>query len=381
MNSLIDSSKGNALILVQCLSALNDGTTSIDEIISNLQNIQSKSVEVIADFMYKNTFERAISDLESKGFDPKNVIRIMSLYGEKIDLYSISKLSGIDTGTAEVICRHLLNKLIINKIGEYYSINEFANSFIFIKLLPSNYEAKNIIYLIRDHKEKMSETLHSLENKCSGNSKIKIIMDDWKPRNYIDRIVIAEAFEVFDKIIQPIKRKDIATINRIISDYSNIEMITNHPYIRFQKARIYSKCLVLFNNGARLDMINKTCRSYDDALEAIQFSHPFMRGTNSHGAVLMLYGVFLSTIIKDNSRSIRNFEEAIDIFLPQKNKNYFSSLYYLTLSCIDKYKETNDLAFKHKFQKSIKTVLSCKERAKKCGFDVVKFEEKFNSYL
>lgn len=381
LHALIDSSKGNTLILVQCLAGLNEGTISLDEVISNLENIKSKSVEVIADFMYKNTFERAISDLECQGFDPKTVIRVMSLYEEKIDLYSISKLSKIDIGSAESICQHLLKKLIINKSGEYYSINEFANSFIFIKLLPSNYETNNILSLIRDHKSKMSETLESLKQKCSGNSKIKIIMDDWKPRNYIDRIVIAEAFETFNKIIQPLKRKDIPTVNRILSEYSAIELVTNHPYIRFQKARIYRQCLNLFKGDEYEGTINNICRSYDDAIEAIHFSHPFIRGTKSHGAVLMLYGIFLGTVLKDNSRSIRNLEEAAEIFIQKKEKNYFTTLNYLVLSCVHKHNETNDPAFKHKYQKAIKSILEHKELAKSCGFEVRRFERKFSSYI
>lgn len=379
--SLVDSSKGNTLIIVQCLAGLNEGIIGFDEIISNLENIKSKHVEIIADFMYKNTFERAILELETQGFDPKTVIRIMSLYEEKIDLYSISKLSKIDIGSADTICRYLLKKLIINKSGEYYTINEFANSFIFIKLLPSNYETKNIFSSIRDHKAKMSETLQSLNHKCSGNSKIKMIMDDWKPKNYIDRIVIAEAFETYDKIIHPVRRKDITTINRILVEYSDIELKTNHPYIRFQKARIYRKCLDLFKGKEYEEILNKVCRSYEDAIEAIHFSHPYIRGTNSHGAVLMLYGIFLGTVLKDNSRSIRYLEEAAEIFSNKKEKNYFNTLFYLTLSCLNKHKVTNDPAFKHKFQKAIKTVLEHKDIAKGCGFNVESFEHDYSTYI
>lgn len=169
MLELVNASKGNALILVQCLSALHENTSTLGEILISLENIKSKSVEVIADFMYKNTFEDAISYLENQGFNPKNVLRIMSLYDENIDLYSIGKLSEIDLGTAELICHHLLKKLIINKTGENYSINEFANSFIFIKLLESRDETSKTVRLISEHKAKLSENLTSLENKSNNN--------------------------------------------------------------------------------------------------------------------------------------------------------------------------------------------------------------------
>lgn len=381
MHALIDASKGNTLILVQCLSGLNEGTLGLDEVISNLENIRSKSVEVIADFMYKNTFENTIRELEKTGVDPKNVIRTISLYEEKIDLYSISKLSGIDIGTAESICQHLLKKLIINKLGEYYTINEFANSFIFIKLLPSNDETQCILSSIREHKLKIAETLETLTEKCSKKSTIKHIMDDWKPRNYIERIVIAEAFDTFDKIIQPIIKKDLNSILDIFEKYSEIELVTNHPYIRFQKARIYSKCLPLFKNEIYDDIKNKICRSYEDAIEAIQFSHPFIRGTTSHGAVLMLYGIFLHTRLNDHSRAIRYLEEAADIFEKDKKKNYFSTLNYLTSACIKKLLETSDSTFSKKIQKNIEIVINNGDIASQEGFNIERFKKTFGAYI
>ena len=64
-------------------------------------------------------------------------------------------------------------------------------------------------------------------------------------------------------------------------------------------------------------MMNKICRSYDDTLEAIHLTHPFIRKTTSHGAVLMCYGAFLNQETSDYSRAIRNLEEAESIFNPQ----------------------------------------------------------------
>ncbi len=336
MLELVNASKGNALILVQCLSALHENTSTLGEILISLENIKSKSVEVIADFMYKNTFEDAISYLENQGFNPKNVLRIMSLYDENIDLYSIGKLSEIDLGTAELICHHLLKKLIINKTGENYSINEFANSFIFIKLLESRDETSKTVRLISEHKAKLSENLTSLENKSNNNKAIKAIMNDWVPRNNIDKILIAEAFEMFYKFLPFIKSKNIGNVKKLLKEYSDIELATNHPYIKFQKARIQSRCLPSFKGEERDDMMNKICRSYDDTLEAIHLTHPFIRKTTSHGAVLMCYGAFLNQETSDYSRAIRNLEEAESIFQPTMDRNYFSTLYYLILSLENK---------------------------------------------
>ncbi|GJA60882.1 hypothetical protein KAM350_38750 [Aeromonas caviae] len=305
----------------------------------------------------------------------------MSLYDENIDLYSIGKLSEIDLGTAELICHHLLKKLIINKTGENYSINEFANSFIFIKLLESRDETSKTVRLISEHKAKLSENLTSLENKSNNNKAIKAIMNDWVPRNNIDKILIAEAFEMFYKFLPFIKSKNIGNVKKLLKEYSDIELATNHPYIKFQKARIQSRCLPSFKGEERDDMMNKICRSYDDTLEAIHLTHPFIRKTTSHGAVLMCYGAFLNQETSDYSRAIRNLEEAESIFQPTMDRNYFSTLYYLILSLENKYQETLDLTFKENRNKYISSVIKQENAAIKAGFDMTKFHKKFSALL
>lgn len=91
-DDLLKASKGNTLILVQSLNSIINKISNIGEIVASLEPVKTKEAHIIADFMYKNTFDSAIADLEGKGFNPKELIIITSLYKEPIDLYSIGKL-------------------------------------------------------------------------------------------------------------------------------------------------------------------------------------------------------------------------------------------------------------------------------------------------
>lgn len=49
-----------------------------------------------------------------------------------------------------------------------------------------------------------------------SNVKINRIITDWKPNNYIDKIVIAQVFQMFDKFNESIQRRDTTQLNFII---------------------------------------------------------------------------------------------------------------------------------------------------------------------
>ncbi|AUP76189.1 hypothetical protein CWS02_00650 [Enterobacter sp. EA-1] len=60
-----------------------------DNIIKNLATYSSKDAEIIANFMYKNTFDNAFKALEKNNIPVRDVVIIMSLYNEKL-IYTLS---------------------------------------------------------------------------------------------------------------------------------------------------------------------------------------------------------------------------------------------------------------------------------------------------
>jgi GTPase SAR1 family protein len=374
---LVKASRGNALILVLSLKTLHDHSNTVSGIISDLEYIKARDVEVIADFMYKNTFEKSLSDLEKAGYSAREVMTILSLYGEPIDLYSVSKLAQIDIEAAEYICKFLSGKLVLDKIAEFYSVNEFANNFIFIKLLPNELETKKISIKIIEHKQRVTEQRARLEQQKVKHSQVARIMQDWKPRNYVDELALAEAFNLYQKLRTATEQKDILFAEKLIDELHENEIVTSHPYVKFQKARAYTEILPLYSSDKRDATIAAISRSYEDAIQEIEFSYPYIKGTESHGAILWLYGTFLSLKKRDYPRSIRYLEQARSILADCKSKNYFLVLNRLAANYKYMYQDTHDRAYKHKLQGAIDDVKKDVPQARKAGFNVEKFFDEF----
>ncbi len=145
---LLSATKGNTLLLVQSLRSLHDKTTTINEISNDLNNYESSSFDKVASFMYKNTFDNAIKELESKNLAPNNIILLATLYKEKIDLYALSQLTGIGINDVRYMSNYLTSKLIFNKTHDFYSVNEFASRFIFISLMPNKREKIILVHIL-----------------------------------------------------------------------------------------------------------------------------------------------------------------------------------------------------------------------------------------
>ena len=325
IQKLLSSTKGNTLLLVQSLLSLGDKTTSVDEISINLNNYESSAFEKIVSFMYKNTFDSAIQDLESKKYNPKSVILLATLYEEKIDLYALSKLTELNINEVREVSNYLSSKLIFNKTQEFYTVNEFASRFIFISLMPNKREKDRLQEKINNYKSDLKQKLLKLEEQRKKNIKIDTIITDWRPNNYIDQIVITEVFHMFNKFQKAIDKKNNIQLEKLFEEYLKYEYTTKHPYVRFQKARTLNLLLrkKYYKVLSEKDIISEINRCYEDTLESINTSYSYIKNTESHVAVLMLYGFFLYRNLNDTSRAIRYLEDAQELQEDQTNKKYY----------------------------------------------------------
>ena len=369
-SKLIIASKGNTLILVLSLLSINDKTNSVEEISSELSHISAREVKIISDFMYKNTFDRTLKQLEKDGHDPRTLMAIMALYEEPIDLYSISKLSKIDIASTEYICRVLTSKLVLDKASEFYNINEFANNFIFIKLFPNELEAAKLKSAIREHKLNIATQRKKLDEQKINLTQVAGILQDWKPRNYIDERVIADAYLVYSKIKDAVDESNLPKIEEYISELTSNELISSHPYIKFQKARVYNMALGIFPPEKRTDIVEIILRSYEDTIQEIEFSYPYIKNTQSHGAVLWLYSIFLVREKNDVLRSTRYLEDARNIFSSTKNKNYYGVLIFLGENYWELYNKTKDMEYKKQFTVIANEFQENKSKIADTGFHV-----------
>lgn len=384
VKNLLTSTKGNTLLLVQSLLSLNDKTTTVDEISTNLNNYESSAFEKVVSFMYKNTFDNAIKELEDKGYNPKSVILIATLYEEKIDLYALSQLSELNINEVREVSNYLASKLIFNKTQEFYTVNEFASRFIFISLMPNKYEKNKLQDDINTYKNDLKQKLLKMEKQRKKNPKIDTIIKDWRPNNYIDQIVITEVFHMFNKFKDAIRAKDNHKLKILFDEYLKYELTTKHPYIRFQKARILNLLIAQrYYNFLKEDEITKEInRCYEDTLESINTSYSYIKNTESHIAVLMLYGFFLYRNIEDFSRAIRFLEDAEELLNKKKDKKYYlvkNELYKLYL---DMYKINSELFYKNECYRVYNEVIQSNVSID--IFDISKFKkfyERTKEYL
>lgn len=367
---LLSASKGNVLILIQLLNILSQKTSTLDILVQSVKNLKAKNAEVISDFMYKNTFTESMETIRKKGVPPEKIIQIISLYDEPIDLYSLSRLAKIDVATAEEVCNYFAQQLILNKTSEYFALNEFASRFVFIKMLPDRIELNKLEDAIKSQKERMQKSLEQLDEKIHVNKKIQQIMHDWQPQNYIDKIVIAELFNAFQRANNYVMNNYKKGYEKVVKEMEEQTLISNHPYVAFQAARVLKLGYEKFYKD-NLIFLNKIETSFENSIESIQFDHRYLIENNSYPSVLMIFGVFLNEDNKSYSKAIRFLEKALEIF--DKNNatiNWFTTTNYLVKAYNNQYNQTNDIAYKHKYDKLLKN--ACEKRKKHANLRINK---------
>lgn len=378
--TILQVSKGNSLIIVQTLNIIDRGVSSFAEITGSLGSMRSKNSEIVANFMYKNTFDSALKHLESNGYPVRNVMQFISLYDEKIELYSISKLAKIDISDSERICNYLLERLILKKTGEYYELNEFAKRFVFIKLLPDRFDLSRIKEKIKQHKERMRQKISELDGTLKKNSVLHQNVLEWQPRNYIDKIVIAELFSLYGDAIKCVGRKDKREFERYLKEFEDHSFITNHPYIPLQRARLLKEGIMKFYKGDDAILVQVE-HSYEEAIESIEYDYRYLIGSKAHASLLMLFGVFLCEQLKQEGRAIRFLEDAKSYHGQNRNKGWFITCNYLTKAYKNKYIETNDNAYKDQLIKVVREVIANDKKLKKSQFNIDRYREQYTKWI
>lgn len=351
-NDLIDASKGNTLILVLSLIRLNENPDSLQTILNELQATTTRNISAVANFMYKNTFDIAIKKIESSGFNYKELLTIISAYNEPIDLHSLARLSNVkNVSELEKVCEYLTNKLILTRQGDYYELNEFANRFILVKIIPNRLEAYKLYDSISKYKFDKKKKLRALEDK-RDNPNLDRIMQDWSPRNNIEKLAIADVFGLYSvaRTIGEYHVDNSAIINKIEKVFEENEQYTSHPYIKFQKALIYQ---IILSKRFRPEYLNIVTSCYEEAIFSVKFEYSYISKTESFGVVLSYYGNFLAKQFEDFSGAIRYLEEAVEIFenININNLNYEKALNQLESSYHKLFLKTNDNEYKYQRDK------------------------------
>ena len=143
IDELLDISKGNTLVLVLSLRRLSQKLIDMsglradfsysnvwNDIRRNIAALPPNAYESISDFMFKDTFEQIESVFENP-FLFYEVLKVFAVIQNKgIDLSTVCLLTNISFPDVEAIAETLCNYLIIERNGNTYCLNQFAETYI-----------------------------------------------------------------------------------------------------------------------------------------------------------------------------------------------------------------------------------------------------------
>jgi hypothetical protein len=357
---LVSISKGNTLVLVLSLHRLNLNVSTIRNISDELdttkyiiRNIDESlcvpqvNLEIIADFMYKNTFDEAYLTLKKLDVKVDNIIKVLSLYQEPIDLFTLSTLSEENISKVEKACDIMANKLILDKKGELYILNEFASKYITIRFVSNIREYNRLHDKILQTKSDIQEQLKNMEDKLSYSHLLRDIMQDWQVENYVDKISVSTIFNLYEEIKDELNNSP-ANIEQIydsfISVMNDLEQKSQHPYLKYQRARIIRMFLKFTEEIHEKQLDDEVKRSYDNTIMCVEYYYPSIKYTNSYASVLWIYGEFLLFELKQYEDSAAMLEKSQQIFekINSESDSYSKCILALATAYMKLYDTTND---------------------------------------
>ena len=162
---------------------------------------------------------------------------------DAIDLYTISMLSKEPYCRLDPILELLCQYLIIEKVGDLYRLNQFAEKYIIQLFMPDSDVYEKISSEISNSTRRIQEELNELQNDIESSSVLKRIIQDWNVITDGDKISVAKAYKLYGDVNNECHRRNTrffisSTFESSIKMIETLEQNTMHPYVKFQKARI-----------------------------------------------------------------------------------------------------------------------------------------------
>lgn len=350
---LLDISMGNTLVLVLCLRRLCLNLTTINGIISDttysttvndlkqeVSNIPPNGFNIISEFMFKNSFQEIREKYRANDIILTSILKIFAVYPSKtIDLYTISILSKQSYSVIDPVIELLCRYLIIEKSGDFYRINPFAEKYIVQLFMPDAETYVTIEKEIISNTRTIQNELEQLQENIKRNPKLKSIIQDWNVLSDGDKIVVAKVHKLYGDINADCQRMSKFHIryalDEAIASIETLEKNSMHPYVKYQKARIYK---LINDTGVLEENLNdKIATAFDDTIWTIKTNpiYSLIKATKSYASVLWLYGLYLYNIGTSESYiSAARYLEESKITFEQINNN--DDAYYQCLIILAK---------------------------------------------
>lgn len=385
---LVSFSKGNTLVLVLSLRRLSrklvtvksldlefSSTNAWHSLRSAISTSPSNTFEVVAEFMYKDTFEHIENAFCGNTELFYKVLKVFAvIQNSSTDVNTICLLTNAPYPKVEEVIDVLCNFLIIEKKDTQYYLNDFAEKYIVGRFLPDaeTYNALSSEILARQRN--VQNSLRKLEEDMRSRPYLSKIMRDWLIITDIDRITAAKMHQMYGDIKQTCDRAGRFLVEGAVEDLlvaaKEAESVTAHPYIKYQKARMLQ--VVDNSNVLQEKHVLEINKSFSDAIFAIKTIEQYssIQQTKSYASLLWLFGQYLADC-KDYVNAMRYLEESKMSFEEQSitDQEYYQCVAKLGTLYLDYYIE--DMADRKIYlrkarviEKSLSTVLQSLGKAR-----------------
>lgn len=370
VTTLLDVSKGNTLVLVLSLRRLSkkiatmEGITtdltqvaSIQSVANEFEELPANGYEIISEFMFKNTFMELENRLSNDIDLFVSLLQTFAVFpNDKIDIYTMCMLMNVSYLRIEPYLNLLCRYLILEKKGDSYSLNNFAEKYIVQRFLPDKETYEKLSSQITESMRGIQADLDNLNRDLKSNSRVKDIIDDWAITYDGDRIAAAKVYHLFQSVQQDCGKASEYFVSRAYEDVMKqvpvIEKTTMHPYVKYQKARMLS--LIYGTKFLQKDIRKEVEKSFIECLWVIKTNTLYMKikTTKNYASVLWIFGSFL--VSSGNiQEAIRYLEESSNCFemLGIKDKEYFQCYSRLGRAYMEQYKLSSDITYYEKAKK------------------------------
>lgn len=316
-NDLTKYSYGNSLVLVLALKRIASNKSSYREIINELKQLPKNTNDnSISQFMFQNTIEELYNVYPQMSETIKSVLICLSLRSEALsaDVLVLAH-DNSDMNEIQDVLQLLTQYLVVEKMGDSYSINEFATHFIMTSLsLSADTRAKRESKLLSAIRM-VEERKITVDEFKQRYPKISEVLAEWCGTEENENLAICHAFTLYEdkrKLTTKNAAYEIENINR---DFDYIEnKYSAHPYVFYQRARILKELRQEHIIGDEYNGLIKS--NYDSCLMMIDSpSFAQIKHTKTYPSILWIYAMFL---LSDNSfesasyyadDAVKNFEQ------------------------------------------------------------------------
>lgn len=199
-NELTKYSYGNSLVLVLALKRMASKKSSYRAIINELKQLpKSTDDNSISQFMFQNTIEELYSIYPQISETIKSVLICLSLRPEALSA-DVLALAHKDSSIDEIddILQLLTQYLVVEKAGDSYSINEFANHFIMTSLALSSAAKAKWESNLLSAMHMVEEQKMSVDEFKLNYPKLSEVLSEWCGTEENENLAICHAFTLYE---------------------------------------------------------------------------------------------------------------------------------------------------------------------------------------